>query len=108
MLVLHRPIEPTVKSGEDQQRGFAAHVRFAPKADKQQIVSAGPLSPKADSCTAAYNPRAPGFIRSHRRRSRAGGDSSRLCRHPMSLAAAIPTAMGETRPGACRKAAALV
>ena len=37
-----------VKSGEDDQRGFAAHVRFAPKADKQQIVSAGPLSAKSD------------------------------------------------------------
>jgi hypothetical protein len=35
-----------VKSGEDHQRGFAAHIRFAPKADKQQIVSAGPLSAK--------------------------------------------------------------
>ena len=30
----------------DHQRGFAAHIRFAPKADKQQIVSAGPLSAK--------------------------------------------------------------
>src|SRR5262249_22773549 len=35
-----------VKSGEDHQRGFAAHVRFAPKADKQQIVLAGPLGAK--------------------------------------------------------------
>ena len=31
---------------EDHQRGFAAHIRFAPKADKQQIVSAGPPSAK--------------------------------------------------------------
>jgi hypothetical protein len=36
------------------------------------------------------------------------GDSSRPCRHPMFLAAAIPTAMGKTSLGACRKAAALV
>src|SRR5215468_11005294 len=35
-----------VKSGEDHQRGFVAHVRFAPKADKQQIVLAGPLGAK--------------------------------------------------------------
>src|SRR5262249_12699815 len=66
------------------------------------------LVPKADSFAVAYNPRPPGFIRSHRRRSRAGGDSSRLCRHPMFMAAAIPTALGETSLGACRKAAALV
>src|SRR6516162_1106115 len=35
-----------VKSGDDHQRGFAAHVRFAPKADKQQIALAGPLGAK--------------------------------------------------------------
>jgi hypothetical protein len=79
-----------------------------PKADKPQTCWHVRFVPQADSSTAACNPRAPGLIRSHRRRSRAGGDSSRLCRHPMFLAAAIPTAMGETSLGACRKAAALV
>src|SRR5215831_17678137 len=44
----------SVKSGEDHQRGFAAHVRFAPKADKQQIVSPGPLSAKSDLTHCSY------------------------------------------------------
>src|SRR5215510_13207189 len=41
-----------VKSGEDHQRGFAAHVRFAPKADKSRSVLACPLSAKSGSCIA--------------------------------------------------------
>ena len=32
------------KAARTINAGFAAHVCFAPKADKQQIVSAGPLS----------------------------------------------------------------
>ena len=36
-----------VKSGEDHQRGFAAHIRFAPKADKQADVT---LSPFCATC----------------------------------------------------------
>jgi hypothetical protein len=42
--ILIRPMSALGQKRRGHPRGFAAHVRFAPKADKQQTASAGPLS----------------------------------------------------------------
>jgi hypothetical protein len=76
-----------VKSALERQREPTGHVRFAPKADKQQTISSGPLSANRERTQ-----RSKKTTRSPRRRSR-GETAEHAFAHPSTVPHAVQDAL---------------